>query len=54
MKVVITGGSGFLGLRLAGRLLEIGELTGPDGAKHQLDAITLHPWPAIAAKGILT
>ncbi len=29
MKVVITGGAGFIGLRLANRLLELGELTGP-------------------------
>ena len=41
MKVVITGGAGFLGFRLAKRLLEVGELTGPDGNKHAIDAITL-------------
>ena len=41
MKVVITGGAGFLGFRLAKRLLEIGELTGPDGNKHAIDTITL-------------
>ncbi len=31
MKVVITGGTGFLGRRLAGALLARGHLTGPDG-----------------------
>ncbi len=31
MKVVITGGTGFLGLRLAQRILERGQLPGPDG-----------------------
>ena len=41
MKVVITGGCGFLGLRLARRLLERGELTGPDGRPAPIDAIVL-------------
>ena len=41
MKVVITGGAGFIGFRLAKRLLEVGELTGPDGNKQAIDAITL-------------
>ena len=31
MKVLITGGGGFIGYRLARRLLERGTLTGPDG-----------------------
>jgi D-erythronate 2-dehydrogenase len=41
MKVVITGGCGFLGTRLARRLLERGELTGPDGAMARIDEIAL-------------
>ena len=41
MKVVITGGAGFLGLRLARRLLELGELTGPDGRRHNIDELVL-------------
>ncbi|HET8590560.1 MAG TPA: D-erythronate dehydrogenase [Nakamurella sp.] len=41
MKVVITGGGGFIGSRLAHRLLEVGELTGPDGSARPIDIITL-------------
>lgn len=41
MKVVITGGAGFIGFRLAKRLLELKELTGPNGNKQVIDAITL-------------
>ncbi len=41
MKVVITGGAGFLGLRLAYRLLERGELTGPDGSRQNIDELVL-------------
>ncbi len=41
MKVVITGGAGFIGLRLANRLIELGELTGPSGAPEPIDALTL-------------
>ena len=36
MKVVITGGAGFIGLRLAQRLLEIGELVGPSGRPERI------------------
>ena len=39
MKVVITGGSGFLGRRLTERLLERGTLRGPDGRDHPIDQI---------------
>ena len=41
MKVVITGGSGFLGSRLARRLIEVGELTGSDGGRAAIDEIVL-------------
>jgi nucleoside-diphosphate-sugar epimerase len=41
MKVVITGGCGFLGLRLARRLLERGKLTGSGGTPAPIDAIVL-------------
>ncbi len=41
MKVVITGGCGFIGLRLAQRLLEKGRLTGPSGAPEAIDDVVL-------------
>ena len=41
MKVVITGGAGFLGLRLAKNLSQIGELTGPKNTRRSIDTITL-------------
>lgn len=41
MKVVITGGTGFIGIRLARRLLDIGELTGPGGRKERIDELVL-------------
>jgi nucleoside-diphosphate-sugar epimerase len=41
MRVVITGGAGFLGLRLARRLLERGELTGSGGGRAAIDEIVL-------------
>ncbi len=41
MKVVITGGSGFLGNRLAARLLQRGVLTGPEHQPQQIDEIVL-------------
>jgi nucleoside-diphosphate-sugar epimerase len=41
MKVVITGGAGFLGQRLTGALLQRGTLRGPGGADEAIDQITL-------------
>ena len=41
MKVVITGGGGFLGSQLAKRLLERGTLTGPSGRAEPIDSILL-------------
>lgn len=41
MKVLITGGAGFLGRRLAARLLERGRLAGPDGAERIIRRIAL-------------
>jgi len=41
MKILITGGGGFLGNRLATALLARGRLTGPDGREQAITAITL-------------
>lgn len=41
MKMLITGGAGFLGRRLARKLLERGEVTGPDGVKQRIDELVL-------------
>ena len=41
MKAVITGGCGFIGLRLAQRILEKGRLIGPSGAPEAVDEIVL-------------
>ncbi|MCH8037883.1 MAG: NAD-dependent epimerase/dehydratase family protein [Proteobacteria bacterium] len=41
MKVVITGGTGFIGRMLARAILDRGALTGPSGAQEEVDAITL-------------
>lgn len=41
MKVIITGGGGFLGARLALRLLERGQLTGPGGQPEPIEKIIL-------------
>jgi D-erythronate 2-dehydrogenase len=41
MNIVITGGAGFLGQRLAKRLLERGSLRGPSGRAQQIDRLTL-------------
>ncbi|MDB5796669.1 MAG: NAD-dependent epimerase/dehydratase [Paucimonas sp.] len=41
MNVVITGGAGFLGQRLARKLLQRGTLAGPDGVQQAIEKITL-------------
>lgn len=41
MKVLITGGGGFLGNQLARKLLERGESTGPSGGPEPIDELTL-------------
>ena len=41
MKIVITGGTGFIGLRLARRILEIGHLHGPSGTLEPVDDLVL-------------
>jgi nucleoside-diphosphate-sugar epimerase len=41
MKVVITGGGGFLGTQLCGALLKCGELTGPSGRREEIREIIL-------------
>jgi D-erythronate 2-dehydrogenase len=41
MKVLITGGAGFLGRRLAEQLLLSGSLTGPDGRESRIDRLVL-------------
>ena len=41
MKVVITGGTGFIGLRLARELLKRGELTAPSGRNERIDEMVL-------------
>jgi nucleoside-diphosphate-sugar epimerase len=51
MKIVITGGAGFLGRRLARTLLQRGTLIGPSGAEEPIDTLvvldTVTPEPAI-------
>ena len=51
MKIVITGGAGFLGRRLARTLLQRGTLVGLSGAEEPIDTIvvldTVTPEPAV-------
>ena len=41
MKIIITGGGGFLGSQLATTLLEHGRLTGPSGGQEPIEEIIL-------------
>lgn len=41
MKVVITGGAGFIGLTLARQLIARGALTGPSGRAEEIDSVVL-------------
>jgi nucleoside-diphosphate-sugar epimerase len=41
MKVVITGGGGFIGSKLSDALLKIGELTAPSGKRQRIESIVL-------------
>lgn len=41
MRVLITGGAGFLGLALTQRLLQRGTLSGPDGNDQRIEQLTL-------------
>jgi nucleoside-diphosphate-sugar epimerase len=49
MRVVITGGAGFLGSRLARRILERKTLIGADGAQHEVRELVL--FDVVAASG---
>jgi nucleoside-diphosphate-sugar epimerase len=41
MKIVITGGTGFIGLLLARRILQLGRLTGPSGKTEPVEQLLL-------------
>jgi nucleoside-diphosphate-sugar epimerase len=59
MKVVITGGTGFIGRMLARRLLDLGALSGPSGKCEAIDEIVLFdavepPGPLAGLEGKVT
>lgn len=49
MKVLITGGGGFLGRRLANRLLQLGKLKNAEGEEEAIDQVVL--FDVVAAQG---
>lgn len=48
MRIVITGGAGFVGRKLAQRILERGGLVGPSGAEEKVDELVLFDIAAAA------
>ncbi|MBV8185874.1 MAG: NAD-dependent epimerase/dehydratase family protein [Alphaproteobacteria bacterium] len=52
MKVVITGGAGFLGKKLARRLLQQGEMMGPEGRPERLSELLLFDVAQAAGPGL--
>jgi nucleoside-diphosphate-sugar epimerase len=57
MNLLITGGAGFLGQRLAASLLQKGTLSGPDGTERDIEQLTLLdvvPPPAISDPRVRT
>ena len=51
MRVVITGGAGFLGSRLARSILERGQLTDASGARREVKRLVLiDVAPVVAAR----
>jgi D-erythronate 2-dehydrogenase len=57
MRIVITGGAGFLGRRLAERLLARGSIAGPDGQSSEIEELVLFdrtpPLPPLADRRLL-
>ena len=47
MKVIITGGGGFLGSQLCQKLLTRGKLTGPSGSAESIEEIVLLEQPYV-------
>ncbi len=52
MKVVITGGAGFLGKKLARRILQEGAIAGPDGKPGTVSELLLFDVAKAAGPGL--